>query len=63
MVGYTDNTNIIAFGKTARDTCGQLQCAWEICREWAEARGIWFAPDKSKLIYLTRSYTAPREGI
>lgn len=53
-IGFADDTNILAFGRTAEETVGRLGRAWAVCEEWARRRGMSFTPKKTKLIHFTR---------
>jgi hypothetical protein len=58
-VSFADDLNLLAFGKDTQETCRHREGAWQICYQWARTRGIEFAPDKSKLVHLTRARAAP----
>jgi hypothetical protein len=58
-VGFTDNLNLLAFGKDTQATHWYLKGTWQIYSQWARTQGIEFAPEKSKLVHLTRTHIAP----
>ena len=58
-VGFADDLNLLAFGKDTRESCRYLEGAWQTCRQWSRTRGMEFAPEKSELLHLTRTRTAP----
>jgi hypothetical protein len=58
-VGFADDLNLLAFGKDTQATRRHLESAWQICSQWAQTRGMEFAPEKSELVHLTRSRVAP----
>jgi len=53
-VGFADDVNIIAIGKTTKETCWQLERVHKICLSWARKHGAKFAPEKYKIVYYTR---------
>ena len=55
IVGFADNTNLLAFGRNAKACTGQLERAWKTCLQWATTRGIAFAAEKSKLIHFNKN--------
>ena len=55
VIGFADDTNIIAFGQTAQENCRTLGRAWAVCEKWSESRGMEFAPGKSELIHFSRT--------
>jgi hypothetical protein len=58
-VGFADDLNLLAFGKDTQVTRRYLEGAWQICHQWAQTRGMEFAPEKSELVHLTRARAAP----
>jgi hypothetical protein len=54
LVGFADDTNLMAFGKDAAANVRQLERAWRTCLEWAATRGMAFAPEKSELIHFNK---------
>ena len=54
IVGFADDTNLLAFGRSAAATTRQLERAWKTCLQWANTRGMAFAAEKSKLIYFNK---------
>ena len=54
LVGFADDTNILAFSKSAALNVTQLQNAWHTCLQWAETRGMTFGPKKSELIHFNK---------
>lgn len=61
VVGFADDTNIVAFAPTARENCRTLEKAWEVCERWARSRGMQFEPAKSELTHFTRKRTPPAD--
>jgi hypothetical protein len=53
-IGFADDVNILAIGKTTKETCEKLERVHHICIDWAERHGAKFAPEKYKVIHLTR---------
>jgi len=54
LVGFADDTNLLAFGKTPEANARQLERAWETCLRWARTRGMAFAAEKSELIHFNK---------
>jgi hypothetical protein len=54
IVGFTDDTNLLAFGRTPEVNARQLERAWDTCLQWAKTRGMAFAVEKSELIHFNR---------
>jgi hypothetical protein len=54
VVGFADDTNLLAFGKTQDSTIRGLQEAWKTCKDWAEKQGIRFSPEKSELLHFQK---------
>src|SRR5207248_10955243 len=44
--GFVDDTNILAWGDSAKDNCRRLEQAHDRCIVWAKRHGAQFAPDK-----------------
>ena len=63
VIEFADDTNILAFGRTARENRLTLEQAWRICTRWAESHGMQFAPAKSELVHFTRSRQMPLDHI
>jgi len=55
IVGFADNTNLLAFSRNAKVCTGQLERAWKTCLRWAATRGMAFAAEKSELIHFNKS--------
>ncbi|EAQ83345.1 hypothetical protein CHGG_09749 [Chaetomium globosum CBS 148.51] len=55
VVGFADDTNILAVAETTEGTCGILAEAWGHCAGWAAERGMEFEPAKSELIHFSRA--------
>ena len=53
-IGFADDTNLLAFGKTHDYCCETLEKGWEIMVNWAAIRGMQFEPLKSELIHFKR---------
>jgi hypothetical protein len=54
IVGFADDTNLLAFGRTPEVNARQLERAWDTCLQWAKTRGMAFAAEKSELIHFNR---------
>jgi hypothetical protein len=54
IVGFADDTNLLAFGKTPEANTQQLEKAWRTCLQWASTRGMAFAPQKCELIHFNK---------
>jgi hypothetical protein len=54
LVGFADDTNLMAFGRDPATNAKQLEKAWRTCLEWAATRGMAFAPEKSELIHFNK---------
>jgi hypothetical protein len=55
IVGFADDTNLLAFGRGPQANCRQLEEVWKTCLQWAESRGMVFAGEKSELIHFNKS--------
>jgi exonuclease III len=55
IVGFADDTNIVAVAKTTEENCRTLQAAWDICSGWATERGMEFEASKTELMHFTRT--------
>jgi hypothetical protein len=53
-LGFIDDTNLIVWSRSAELNCRKLEKLHEECKAWARKSGAAFAPDKYKLIHLTR---------
>jgi hypothetical protein len=56
LVGFADDTNLIAIGETFEANKSLLENAWETCTGWAKKRGMVFAPEKSELLHFSRAH-------
>ena len=54
IVGFADDTNLLAFGKSPAVNTEQLEKAWKTCLQWASTRGMAFAPQKCELIHFNK---------
>jgi hypothetical protein len=54
LVGFADDTNLLAFGKTPEANIGQLEAAWQTCLMWAKTRGMSFEAEKCELIHFNK---------
>jgi len=52
--GFVDDTNLIAWGRTAASNCRRLTTAHDRCLAWAKRHGATFAPEKYQLMHFTR---------
>jgi len=53
-VGFADDTNLLAFGRSPEANAKQLEKAWKTCLQWAETRGMAFAAQKCELIHFNK---------
>ena len=63
LVGFADDTNLMAVGYSELANCKQLEDAWGTCERWARSRGMEFAPQKSELMHFTRTRRAPKASV
>jgi hypothetical protein len=61
--GFVDDTNIIAWGDSAKENCERLSNVHKTCLEWARRHGAAFAPDKYQLIHFTRRRNNARNDL
>jgi hypothetical protein len=54
IVGFADDTNLLAFGREPEVNVRQLEAAWKTCLQWADTRGMAFSPEKSELIHFNK---------
>jgi hypothetical protein len=54
LVGFADDTNLLAFGRTPEANVRQLEKAWDTCLQWAKTRGMAFAAEKSELVHFNK---------
>ena len=53
-LGFVDDVNILAYGKSTEGNCRTLENMHEKCMKWASRHGSVFAPTKYELIHLSR---------
>lgn len=53
-IGFVDDMNIVAFGRSTEDNCRRLERAHEQCTRWAGRHGAKFAPEKYELMHFSR---------
>jgi hypothetical protein len=53
-VGFVDDVNLIAWGRSTEGNCRNLALLHERCLRWAQCYGVCFEPSKYDLIHLTR---------
>jgi hypothetical protein len=63
VIGFSDDTNILAFGATAEENCRTLEKAWKVCERWALRHGMQFEPNKSELMHFTRARSPSLCGV
>jgi hypothetical protein len=56
-IGFVDNANALACGKSTEENCRTLQAIHQRCLERAEKHGASFAPDKYILVQFTKART------
>jgi exonuclease III len=54
-LGYADDVNILAYGKSTDENCRNLERVHRLCERWAARHGSVFAPAKYELIHFTRN--------
>lgn len=54
MIGFVDDTNILAVGASTADNCRVLERAHARCLQWAKKSGMKFAPQKYTLTHFSR---------
>ena len=54
VVGFSDDTQLIAFGNSEAQNCQNLKTVHEKCAAWAYKTGMSFAPQKYELIHFTK---------
>ncbi len=54
VLGFVDDINILAYGRTTESTSETLSRAHDACAEWARTHGAMFAPEKYELTHFTR---------
>jgi len=54
LVGFADDTNLLAFGRTSEANTRQLERAWDTCLRWARTIGMAFTAEKSELIHFNK---------
>jgi hypothetical protein len=62
-VGFSDDLNLLATGKTVEPTRRILETAWLVCQRWAEKRGADFNPLKTELMHFTRKRAAIEQRV
>ena len=63
VIGFADDTNIMAYSQSAYDNCRRLERAWQTFVDWANYYGMQFEPAKSALLYFTRCREPPRDCV
>ncbi|ODM15178.1 hypothetical protein SI65_09417 [Aspergillus cristatus] len=53
-IGFADNMNMVAFGRSTEDNCRHLERAHGRCMDWARRYGANFAPEKYELMHFSR---------
>ena len=56
-ISFSDDVNILTYGRSTETNCRTLEAAHSRCLEWAKRHGMSFAPKKYELIHFTRSHT------
>ena len=54
-IGFVDDANILAYGKSTEEKCRTLESINRQCEKWASRHGSLFAPTKYKLSHLSRN--------
>ena len=55
-VGWIDDANIIAWGDTTEENCGNLEAIYAKCKNWEETHASKFNPTKYSLVHMTSKY-------
>jgi hypothetical protein len=55
LVGFAEDTNLVAIGETFEANKSLLENAWKTCTGWAEKTGMVFAPEKNELLHFSRA--------
>lgn len=53
-IGFVDDMNMVAFGRSTEDNCRRLERAHDRCMDWARRYGAKFAPEKYELMHFSR---------
>jgi hypothetical protein len=53
-IGFVDNVNILAFGKSTEETCMTLRVIDDLCLIWVKMHGSSFAPGKYPLVHFPK---------
>ena len=53
-IGFVDDINLLAFGRSTEENCATLERIHAACFKWASRHGTVFAPEKYELIHLSR---------
>lgn len=63
VVGFADDTNILASSSNVPENCELLERVYSTCEEWSKKHGMKFAPQKSELIHFSRAHKAHTERL
>jgi len=55
IVGFADNTNLLAYGTETPQYVAALEKGWAIYEVWATERAMAFEPAKSSLLHFCRA--------
>jgi hypothetical protein len=58
IVGFADNTNLLAISGTFEANKDLLKAAWKTCEKWFQKTGIEFASEKSELLHFSKARAA-----
>lgn len=53
-IGFADDVNLLAYGRSTASNCDTLSRMHEVCMKWARTHGATFAPEKYELMHLSR---------
>jgi hypothetical protein len=56
-IGFVDDVNALAFGKSTEENCRTLQTVHKRCLDWARKHRASFAPEKYILVHFTKART------
>jgi hypothetical protein len=63
IIGFADDTNLLAISRDPAANARRLERVWETCERWARTRGMQFEPGKSELVHFTRARAPPQASV
>jgi hypothetical protein len=58
IIGFADDTNLLAVSGTFEANKDLLKAAWKICERWSQKTGMEFAPEKNELLHFSSARAA-----